>query len=329
MIGIGIDVGGTYVKFLAVDARGKALKTARIETDLKGGPGAFLKQIAAQVNEWKREFKKEKITIGIGLPGDVDNVRGVLRMAPNLKYRGKHLTNIKVADEIKKLTGIKPEVGNDATIAAWGVYELETKGKLKDVVVIALGTGVGGGLIIDGKLYQGANGCAGEIGHTKLDLSPDAPLCGCGAHGCTEAYVGTYGIKRIAAEIAAKNRNSLLAKAMAANKEFKIKIIYDAAASGCKSARAVWDTVGFYLGSCIANICMTLDLDAVILAGGISGAKKFFMPAVNKVLKAQKIKTPFKKLKILTSDKPEIGVSGAALYSMASAHAAKKENAKK
>ncbi len=326
MIGIGIDVGGTFVKFFAVNEKAKVLKSARLETSFADGPKEFLKQIAAQVNAWKKEFKGEKLSLGIGLPGDVDNEHGILRFGTNLKYKGKHVLNLKVADEIKKLTGIKPEVGNDATFAAWGEYELENKRKGKNVLIIALGTGVGGGLILNGELYQGSNGCAGEIGHMKLNLLPDAPVCGCGARGCVEAYVGTYGIKRIVGEEAAKAHNSLLAKKIKQDKEFKIAVIYDAAENGCKVAKKVWQDVGFYLGSCIANVCMTLDLDTIILAGGISKANKFFMPSVKKVLDKQSIKTPFKKLKIIASDVPDIGGIGGALYSIA---AAKKGNVKK
>lgn len=315
MTGIGIDVGGTYVKFFAVNKNGKILKTARVETELGLGADKFLENIACVVNDWKKELGG--VTLSIGLPGDVDSKNGVLRFGTNLKTGKKHVTALPVAARIFDLTGIRPQVANDASMAAWGVYELEVKNKTADTLVVTLGTGVGGGIIAGGCLYQGANGCAGEIGHMCVDPRKTAPLCGCGARGCVEAFAGSKGIRRIARAAARKRPNSLLAKEIKKEKDFKIEVVYKTAKKGCLAAKSVWEEVGRHLGLGIANAVMLLDPGTVILTGGVSGSAEFFMPALKKVLAAQKIKTPFKNLKIIVSRVPGIGGIGAALYSMA------------
>ncbi|WP_424245138.1 glucokinase [Elusimicrobium posterum] len=315
MIGIGVDVGGTYVKFFAVTEDGKIIKEERLDTYMDKGPKNFIKQIADFINKWKMEFRSE-IAIGMGLPGDVDHIKGVLRFGTNLKFKGKNIKNIKFGDEIYKHTGIRPFVGNDATITAWGVYELQLKKKYQNVLVFAMGTGIGGGLIINGSLYQGSHGSAGEIGHVKISMDPNAPLCGCGGRGCLEAYAGTLAIHRLVRESIKKHPKSCLAKVVGNQEKFKIALVSDAAKQKCKQAQDVWDQVGRSIGVGIAGACMTLDLDAVVLAGGVSRAAPYFMPALKKELDAQKIRTPFDKLKILTSKVSESGGVGAALYAI-------------
>ncbi|ACC97725.1 Repressor, ORF, kinase protein family [Elusimicrobium minutum Pei191] len=315
MIGIGIDVGGTFVKFFALNEQGKEIKYHKLETDMSKGPAFFIKQIADFINVWKKEFKEE-ICIGLGLPGDVDNKKGVLRFGTNLKFKNKNIKKIEFGAGIKKLTGIEPVTANDATIAAWGIYELILKKKYANVLVITMGTGIGGGVIVNGNLYQGSHGSAGEIGHIKISLDPKAPLCGCGARGCLEAYAGTIAIHRLVNEEVKKHPSSLLAKMAAKDKKFKIALVSEAAAKGCNSAKRVWEKVGLSIGAGIANAGLILDFDVVVLAGGVSGAAKYFMPALKKRLSLEKIITPFKNLKIYTSQLPEIGGIGAALYAI-------------
>ena len=217
---------------------------------------------------------------------------------------------------LKDLTGILPAVANDATLAAWGVYEKELNRKGNNVLVVTLGTGVGGGLIINRELYQGSNGTAGEIGHTKIADTRTGPLCGCGAHGCLEAFVGTIGIKRRVWQAAEEQPQSTLAQMVRQEKDFKIELVSRAAEKGCPAALKVWQDTGFYLGIGIANVVLTLDIDTVVLAGGVSRAATYFMPALKQVLENQQIKTPFKRLTLLTSTHPNIGGIGAAMYAI-------------
>lgn len=314
MIGIGVDIGGTFVKVFVMNEYGEIFRQEKMETDYSKGSQFFLQQLADYINRIQQEFAGQKVAVAVGAPGDVDNKNGILRYNPNLKF--KDVADWPMARILKDLTGILPAVANDATLAAWGVYEKELNRKGNNVLVVTLGTGVGGGLIINRELYQGSNGTAGEIGHTKIADTRTGPLCGCGAHGCLEAFVGTIGIKRRVWQAAEEQPQSTLAQMVRQEKDFKIELVSRAAEKGCPAALKVWQDTGFYLGIGIANVVLTLDIDTVVLAGGVSRAATYFMPTLKQVLENQQIKTPFKRLTLLTSTHPNIGGIGAAMYAI-------------
>lgn len=314
MIGIGVDIGGTFVKLFVMNEHGEIFRKEKMETDYSRGAKGFIAQIGDFINAIQQEFPDQRVAVAVGAPGDVDNQRGILRYNPNLKF--KDVEDWPLAEMLKKHTGVMPCVANDATLAAWGVYEADLKRQGTNVLVVTLGTGVGGGLILNKELYQGSNGTAGEIGHTKIADIATGPLCGCGARGCLESFVGTIGIKRRVMEAVFDNPSSELAKLVNAEKDFKVELVSRAAERGCKSALKVWEDTGYYLGIGIANFTLVLDMDTVVLTGGVSGAAKFFMPALKRVLEHQQIQTPFKRLKILVSQNPNIGGVGAAMYAI-------------
>lgn len=314
MIGIGVDIGGTFVKVFVMNEYGEIFRQEKMETDYSKGSQFFLQQLADYINRIQQEFAGQKVAVAVGAPGDVDNQNGILRYNPNLKF--KDVADWPMARILKDLTGILPAVANDATLAAWGVYEKELNRKGNNVLVVTLGTGVGGGLIINRELYQGSNGTAGEIGHTKIADTRTGPLCGCGAHGCLEAFVGTIGIKRRVWQAAEEQPQSTLAQMVRQEKDFKIELVSRAAEKGCPAALKVWQDTGFYLGIGIANVVLMLDIDTVVLTGGVSRAATYFMPALKQVLENQQIKTPFKRLTLLTSTHPNIGGIGAAMYAI-------------
>ncbi len=314
MIGIGVDIGGTFVKLYVMNECGEIIRKEKIETNYTHGAEGFLKQIADFINQIKAQFSDQKVAVGVGAPGDVDNQRGVLRYNPNLKF--KDVDDWALADILEKLTGIRPHVANDATLAAWGVYESVLKGEGTNVLVVTLGTGVGGGMIINKELYQGSNGTAGEIGHTKIASTKTGPQCGCGARGCLEAFVGTIGIRRRVMEGILEHPQSILAKMVQEEQNFKIELVSRAAEKGCPLALKIWEDTGFFLGVGISNCVLVLDVDTVVLTGGVSGAAKYFLPAMENVLHHQQIATPFKKLKTVISQDPNIGGVGAAMFAI-------------
>lgn len=314
MIGVGVDIGGTFVKLYVMDERGEILRKEKVETNYSQGAEGFIKQIAQFINEIKDQYPQQNVAVGVGAPGDVDNQKGILRYNPNLKF--KDVDDWALADMLEKHTGIRPYVANDATLAAWGVYERVLNRQGTNVLVITLGTGVGGGLILNKELFQGSNGTAGEVGHTKIASTKTGPQCGCGARGCLEAFVGTIGIKRRVMEGILEHPQSLLAQMVQQEPNFKIELVSRAAEQGCPLALKIWEQTGFFLGIGIANMCLMLDVDTVVLTGGVSGAAKFFMPALENVLHHQQIQTPFKKLKLMTSQDPNIGGVGAAMYAI-------------
>lgn len=314
MIGVGVDIGGTFVKLYVMDEHGEILCKEKMETNYSQGAEGFLKQIAQFINSIKEQYPQQSVAVGVGAPGDVDNQKGILRYNPNLKF--KDVDDWPLADMLEKYTGIRPYVANDASLAAWGVYERILNRQGNNVLVVTLGTGVGGGLILNKDLYQGSNGTAGEVGHVKIASTKTGPQCGCGARGCLEAFVGTIGIKRRVMEGILEHPQSILAKMVEQQRDFKIELVSRAADKNCPLALKIWEDTGFFLGVGIANMCLVLDVDTVVLTGGVSGAAKYFLPAMENVLHHQQIQTPFKKLKLMVSQDPNIGGVGAAMYAI-------------
>ena len=318
MIGVGIDIGGTFVKLFVLNEKGDILHNRKIETHYAKGAAGFIEELAGFINRFKAQYAGQPLAVAVGAPGDVDNKNGILRYNPNLKFTD--VSDWPIAQQLYEKTGILPRIANDATLAAWGVYETDLHRQGTNVLVITLGTGVGGGLILNKELYQGTNGTAGEIGHAKISLSANAPLCGCGMRGCLESFVGTIGLKRRARAAAQLHPQSELARQIGSGTDFKIEAIFRAAEKGCLAALKNWEETGRYLGIGIANLVLTLDVDTVVLTGGVSGAAPYFMPALKQVLGNQSFKTPFKELKLLVSQNPNVGGIGAALYAIHHAH---------
>lgn len=309
MIIFGIDIGGTFVKFLALNEKGNILKQDKFPTPSYLSAVKFSQFLADIVKIWCKELKAKKAIIGIGIAGDTDYKKGILRFAPNIPWH-----NFKIAKIMWELTGFPIYISNDANMAAFGIYQKELKNKYKNILVLTLGTGVGGGIIIDGKLYQGATGTAGEFGHIKISKDKKN-LCACGNYDCLESFVGTKNLQKLTLKAVKKNPKSALVNLLK-KEEFSVKLLSVAAAKKDKSALEIWRYFGNYLGIALSNLTLIFNPEAIILSGGISGGSKYFMPSLQKVLKAQKIKEPFKHIKILISKTKDIGAIGAALYAL-------------
>lgn len=309
MLGIGIDIGGTNTKLVVVNKAGKALAHERFKTEADKGPARFLKRLGAAVAGLRGDYGRQLVSIGMGAAGDVDPGRGVLRFAPNLGWR-----NVRLAGPLERLTGLPCAMENDANMAAWGAYEIELGRKYDDVLTLTLGTGIGSGMVFGGKLYHGASGTAGEAGHMKI--VPGGRLCGCGGKGCLEAYCGSGAIMARARELI-KNEAAFVKKyADPARPRFNTICLTRAAAAGNPAARKVWAETGHYLGTGLAALVLVLNPGCVMLTGGVSRARKWFMPALRKALCGQQIKTPFERVKIKISDDADLGSHGAALFGL-------------
>lgn len=309
MLGIGIDIGGTNTKLVVVNRAGKALAHERFRTEASLGPASFLKRLGAAVGALKKDYGRQLVSVGMGAAGDVDPERGVLRYAPNLGWR-----NVKLAGPLERLTGLPCAMENDANMAAWGAYEIELKRKFDDVLTLTLGTGIGSGMILAGKLYHGASGSAGEAGHMKI--VPDGRQCGCGGRGCLEAYCGSGAIMRRAREAVGDEAAFVGKYADPARPKFNTICLTRAAEAGDKAARKVWEETGQYLGTGLAALILVLNPGCVVLTGGVSRAQKWFMPSLRKALCGQQIKTPFERVKIKLSDDADLGSHGAALFGL-------------
>ena len=185
-LSVGIDVGGTFAKIALVTPAGEVVRSVSIPTEPRRAPVEFVRKVAGALKGWRYD------SLGLGVAGGLDADTGTILFSPNLK----RWIGFSFKREFERRLKIRVAADNDANVAVWGGYAVGLKKKPRCVVGVTLGTGVGGGLIIDGKLHRGATGGAGEIGHQII--AAGGTLCHCGRRGCLEAYAGTRGIQRIA-----------------------------------------------------------------------------------------------------------------------------------
>ena len=276
--GFGVDVGGTTVKIGFFETTGKMLDKWEIKTNTENNGVAILPDIAKALEEKlaKEGIDKSDVQgIGIGVPGPVKNASYVER-GVNLGW-----SDVNVAEELGKLTGLNVKVGNDANVAALGeMWQGGAKGS-KNVVVVTLGTGVGGGVIIDGKVVEGFNGAGGEIGHINVNKT-ETKACNCGGKGCLEQYASATGIVRLATEKLAADNDATSLRDLA---EVTAKDVFDAAKAGDAVAIGLVDTLGEYLGGALANISCIADPEVFVIGGGVSKAGQILIDAVQKHFK--------------------------------------------
>ncbi len=297
MIGIGVDIGGTKTKIAVIDRNRKILELQNIPTPLSNGYEGFISEMCSIISKLVKKYKALKI--GLAVAGDVDSYEGILRFAPNLcGWRDK-----KIKSDIEKVCEVEVMVENDANMAIWGAYVFELGKKYKNIAGFTLGTGVGGGIIIDGKLYKGLTTTAGEFGH--IVIKEGGLLCACGNKGCLEAYCSTKRICEMAVlEIEGVDKN------------ITPKDIYEMAKDGNQKAKKIWFEYGRYLGYGIGNIAVSLNPEVVVIAGGISQASEFFMEGVRETLMSYGIRKPIDLIKIHIASTKDLGAVGCADFAM-------------
>ena len=276
--GFGVDLGGTTVKIAYFNENGDMLDQWEIPTVTENNGSQILPDIAASIRDY-REKKgirdADLLGIGIGVPGPVDG-KGNVNRCVNL---GWGVFNI--SKELEALTGLPVTAGNDANVAALGEYWKGGGQGCQSMVFVTLGTGVGGGIVIDGRLLHGAHGSGAEIGHMVLNRNETA-TCGCGKHGCVEQYCSATGIVRMAKlELAASQEPSVLRE----RESISCKDIFDAGKNGDKLALRVLDQYYAYMGEFLGNVCSVVNPEAVVLGGGVSKAGKVLLEGVEPYFK--------------------------------------------
>lgn len=270
----GVDVGGTTVKMGLFTVDGEVLDKWEIKTHTENGGEAILPDIAASVDGklTEKEISKEEVAgIGIGIPGPIDE-NGVVPHTANLGWGYKEVTR-----ELSELTGLVCKGGNDANVAALGEMWKGGAAGYSNVVMVTLGTGVGGGIIIGGKILTGSNGAGGEIGHLHVD--DDIPgQCGCGNHGCLEQVASATGITNLANRALAESEKP----SMLREGEVSAKTVFDAVKAGDELAKEVAEQFGKYLGTALANITAVVDPQAIVIGGGVSKAGPILLEYVEK-----------------------------------------------
>lgn len=277
----GVDLGGTTVKIGLFDTEGTVLDKWEIPTRKEDSGSKILPDIAQAVlgKIAERQIAKEDVTgVGIGVPGPVDD-NGVVHMAVNLGWG-----IINVNEVLGGLLQLPVRAGNDANVAALGEMWCGGGKGCSDMVLATLGTGVGGGIIVNGKIVTGATGAGGEIGHIHIkDDEPDA--CGCGGHGCLEQYASATGIARLAnRKLAATTQDSVL-RAAKERGAVSAKTVFDAVKNGDALACEIAEEFGDYLGKGLAAIACVVNPEVIVLGGGVSKAGEILCEYVAKYYK--------------------------------------------
>lgn len=270
---LGIDIGGTNVKFGVCDESYNVLKSYSIKTLKDKGDMAFLESICEKINKIKEEFPIERI--GIGSPGTIDTVRGIGVKAANLPY-----SNTPITETVKRLTGICASVANDANCAIAGELYAGCGREFKNIAMITLGTGVGGGIVIDKKIYNGRSGHVAEFGHFSINY--EGIPCPCGQKGCLEQYASVTALIRQTKEAIRENPDSLLARL--GSEKVSGRTAFDAMKAGCPAGeKVVRDYIG-YLAVGITGIEFYLEPDVIVIGGAISNEGDYLIKPLKEVL---------------------------------------------
>ena len=279
MIYFGVDIGGTGIKVGAVSREGKILHMESAPTQAQLGYEVLAKDIAGLINKIMKENNIELCdvaAIGMGCPGSIDDRNGVVIYANNL-----NMTNAPLCDELKKYIDKPIYIGNDANCAALGEYFALNDSSVEHMIAITLGTGVGGGLILNKKIFTGFNGVAGELGHSTLIM--DGEQCSCGRKGCWEAYASVTALNRDALRAALSAPDSLLAKEIEANDgKPNGKIIFGCANSGDETALAVVDRYAKYVAQGIVDLINIFQPQYIVIGGGVSAQGDVLLSPIKK-----------------------------------------------
>jgi len=282
-LAIGVDLGGTNLRIAAVETDGRMLESITTGTEVAKGRDHVIDEMCEAILSLleKFRFKGELLGIGIGIPGIIDLDTGMLREAPNLP--GWH--DYPVQKEIERRLKTKVILENDANSAALGEKWLGAGREHDDMCMLTLGTGVGGGLVLNGKIWHGMTGMAGELGH--ITVEPSGVLCGCGNRGCIEQYASATALKRMAMEMISHGKAPEMGRIMSSNPELTARHIFQLASEGDRPAREVFQKLGTALGIVIADLINIFNLPMYVVGGGVSAAWDMFSPAMFDEIRAR------------------------------------------
>jgi glucokinase len=273
---IGVDLGGTNLRIAAVDEKGHLVEKVTLGTKVSLGRDHVLNDMCEAIQRLSQKYGNSGALfgIGIGVPGIIDMQTGLLRESPNLPGWADY----PVRDEIERRLNTMVILENDANVAAFGEQWLGAAKEQEDMAMLTLGTGVGGGLVLGGKIWHGMNGMAGEFGHSTVE--PEGQPCGCGNRGCLEQYASATAVVRMAREAIAQNEACTLARAAHSDAEFSAKSIYNLAIQGDEDARRIFRRVGRALGIVLSAMVNALNLPIYVIGGGVASAWDAFGPAI-------------------------------------------------
>lgn len=305
---VGIDLGGTNTKIGLLDEDGNILFSTIVKTESEQG---FEKTIERLSNILKIQVSNLNISfndvagVGLGVPGPVANGR-IVKFWANFPWP----VNVDLAAEFEKHLGVPVKVDNDVNVITLGEMWKGGGRGYKNVLGLAVGTGIGGGVVVNGKLVSGKNGAGGEVGHIKVER--DGKLCGCGQEGCWEAYASATGLVREAKSRLTVNKNNLLYE-RTKDREVEAKDIFDAARDGDEFSLNLVDYEAEFIALGIGNLLNVLDTDVVVVGGGIALAGDILFDKINEKLRKYAMLSTLEGLKIVQAELGnDAGIYGAA-----------------
>ncbi|HHT9130311.1 MAG TPA: ROK family protein [Candidatus Brocadiaceae bacterium] len=303
---IGIDLGGTNLKAGLVGKDGKITHRLSIKTNYNADSQAISNQIFELIDEIIKDAhvkKSDIIGVGLGSPGLIDKKGETIIFSPNLpRWR-----NIPIKLFVTERFSMPCVLENDANAAAWGEKWVGAGKDVNSLVMLTLGTGIGGGIVIDNKLWRGANNVAAEIGHMIIHM--DGPKCSCGNNGCIEAYASATAMVRRFKESLKGGASSSLKD----SREITAKMINDAAFQGDRASLDIIEETGRYLGIALVNVMHILNPEMIVLTGGMIGSGELLMNPIRQVTKQKAFEASYRDTKIVFSQLGnDAGIIGAA-----------------
>jgi len=282
---IGVDLGGTNLRIAAVTSDGRLLEKVNVNTKIGVEPHHVIEEMCEAIRRLSSQYGNggKLLGAGIGIPGIIDLEAGVVSKSANLPG----WSGYPVREEIERRLGTPIFLENDAKVAALGEQWLGAARGVRDMAMITLGTGIGGAIVLDGKIFHGMNGMAGEYGH--ITVEPEGVLCGCGNRGCAERYASATAIVRMAREMIAAGEAPELAKAASADAEFTSQTIYKLAKQGDQPALEIFRRFGRAFGMMLADIVNVLNLEMYVVGGGVSVAWDVFAPRMFEEIRKRSI----------------------------------------
>jgi glucokinase len=275
-LAIGVDLGGTNLRIAAVNDQGVLKEKVTLGTQVSLGRDHVINEMCDAIQRLTEKYKNSAslLGIGIGVPGIIDMQTGLLRESPNLPGWADYPVRAEIERRLNTIVILE----NDANVAALGEKWLGAAKECDDMAMLTLGTGVGGGLVIDGKIWRGMNGMGGEFGH--ITIEPEGHPCKCGNRGCLEQYASATAVVRMAKEAIAASGDTHLAQAANKDPEFSAKTIYNLAIQGDEDARRIFRRVGRALGIGLSDLVNALNLPMYVVGGGVSSAWESFSPSI-------------------------------------------------
>jgi glucokinase len=282
---IGVDLGGTNLRIAAVSKDGQLLEKVTLGTKVALGRDHVITEMCDAIRRLSDQHRSSGnfLGAGIGIPGIIDMETGTLRKSANLPG----WSDYPVHAEIERRLGARVFLENDANAAALGEKWLGAARDVPNMAILTLGTGIGGGIVLNQKIWHGMNGMSGEFGHVPIE--PEGVPCGCGSHGCAERYASATAVVRMAQEAIASGGAPALAKAASSDPEFSAKSIYNLAIQGDEDARRIFRRFGKALGFLLAGLVNVFNLDMYVIGGGVSSAWDAFAPTMFEELRERSL----------------------------------------